>query len=111
MKITFLLIVLFFPVFCIFADDISPEKYCPLEIGRHWTYSFFSKKENIRKEDIDTYVKKSEEYGGMICQVYDIPEKHMRFYTTVNNTGVYLIAAKVNLPVLGFIDIDISFNP
>jgi hypothetical protein len=111
MKKTILFITLFFSSFCLFADDNGPAKYCPLETGQHWAYSFFSKKENVRKDDIHTYIQKSEEYGGMICQVYDIPAKNMRFYTTINNSGVYLIAAKVNLPVLGFIDIDIAFKP
>jgi hypothetical protein len=95
-----------------FAESMDTSgMFCPLNEGSRWKYSFFSKKEKHQKDDISIYVKNSEIFGGVLCKVYEIPSKSMCFYITSDAQGVYLKGAKINIPVLGFINVNIIFKP
>ncbi len=106
----------FFPVFLLvsgaaLAAGTDWQPYCPIEKGRDWNYGFFSKKENKQKNDIRAFIKKTGEYDGGEYFVYEVPSKQMYYYFSKDSTGIYVKAARICLPVLEFLNLDISFNP
>jgi hypothetical protein len=96
---------------CFACAQTGDEKYCPLDAGQTWNYSFFSKKENLQKDDIQAYVDKSRMYHGILCRVYQSPSKSTTFYISIDKSGVYVRGATVKLPIVGFINVDIVFRP
>jgi hypothetical protein len=111
MKKTAFLTVVLLAASCLLAENSSTMDFCPVDLNSLWTYSFFSKKENRQKDDIAARIVKTEKYGGLPCFVYEVPSRGMSYYGYRDETAVYLKAAKISLPVLGFITADIVFEP
>lgn len=109
-NIILLVCVFFMPVY-ISAGYDEPETNFPMGLKYHWTYSLYSKKENKQKDDVHTYISKTEKHGNVLYYVYEVPSRGMRYHIKKQDDGVYVKAAKVNLPILGFIGVDIVFNP
>lgn len=109
-KTALIALLVVFTVAVIYAAGAQPD-YCPLKAVRKWKYSYFSKKENKKKDDIETSVIKTEKLNGQEYADYEIPSRNMHLYGWADEKGVYLKAAKVSLPVLGFLSVDIEFDP
>jgi hypothetical protein len=108
--------MLFFPVFLLLsgaalAAGTDWQPYCPIDKGQGWDYGFFSKKENKQKDNIRAFIKKTEKYDGSEYFVYEVPSERMYYYFSKDSTGIYVKAARICIPVLEFINLDISFNP
>jgi len=86
-------------------------EYCPIDIGRNWTYSFFSKKENKQKPDVYVYIKKKGKYRGEEFTIYEVPSRGMRYFVKAAQDGVYMRAGQADIPVLSFINISMDFKP
>lgn len=109
-KIIFILTAIFVPL-CLMSADGGRENYCPLGINQNWVYSLFSKKDNVQKDDIHTFIKTIEKFDGTDCYFYEAPSKSIYVYFITGVTGIYAKAVRTNLPVLGFINVDIVFDP
>jgi len=108
--------MLFFPVFllvsgAVLAAGTDWQPYCPVEKGREWDYTFFSKKENKQKGGIRAFIKKTEKYDNGEYFVYEVPSEQMYYYFSKDSTGIYVKGARICLPVLEFLNLDISFDP
>ena len=111
MKKPVILCVFVLAALCFTAAESGDERFCPLYAGQEWTYSFFSKRENVQKDDLHTYIKKNRMFRGTLCQVYESPSKALYLYLYSDTAGVYVKGATVSMPLLGFINIDIEFKP
>jgi hypothetical protein len=111
MKKIVILILIFLIAFFVYAGNIEQDTYCPVALKQHWVYSFYSKKEKKQKDDIHTYVNKMEIYDGAAYYDYETPVRSMHYLVAKTDSGVFLKAAKLNLPVLGFIGVDVVFDP
>jgi hypothetical protein len=109
-KTIFVLAALFFS-FSFAAGDDESARYCPMDKGGHWTYSFFSKKEGRTKDDITCRIGKNEMLGNVLCSVYDIPSRSMTFYDYMDAAGLHVKGAKVRLLIFGLLNIDVLFKP
>jgi hypothetical protein len=110
-KQVFFLTVFVLALSAALTADTDWQPYCPIEKGLNWKYVFFSKKENKQKDDIRAFINKTEKYEGEEYFVYEIPSKQMYYYFSKDSTGIYVKAARICLPVLEFINLNISFYP
>ena len=92
------------------AAQESPADFCPLEPGLKWTYSLFNKKEAKKKGDVQAVVDKTEEYGGKLYSLYEVPSKGIKCFVRSDEQGVWVKAAQMNLPVLSFIYVTLELE-
>jgi hypothetical protein len=111
MKKIILFVVVILMSLSLYADESVQGDFCPIALNLHWTYGLFSKKENLQKEDLKTFIVKKETFDNSEYFVYEVPGKSMTLYGRMEKSGIILKNARVNLPVLGFIIVDVVFDP
>lgn len=111
MKKILILLLLFSIVPVSHAGNDDPGIYCPIGLKQHWTYSLYSKKEKKQRDDLQAFVNKTELKDGVLYYDYEVPSRSVHYFVRKDSAGVYLKAAKINLPLLGFIGVDIIFDP
>ena len=90
---------------------LGGANYSPLAKGQRWVYSLFKKKENKQKDDVQAFIIKTEKIDNVECLAYEIPSKGMAYFITKDPSGEFVRFARVSLPVLGFINLDITLDP
>lgn len=104
-------LLLLMPTGAVFAVVTDWAPYCPVKTPQGWEYKFTSKKENKQKDNIQAFMNRTENIEGIEYFVYEVPSRRMYYYLTKDPTGIYVKTARVCLPVLEFLNMNITFNP